>query len=123
MSMHTSLIQSFARISGIVFVLIGILGFIPNPIVGEGALFETNTLHDLVHLMSGILALIVSWMSEGAAKIFLTTFGVIYLLVALMGFFMESPILGILPINSADNWLHVLIALSFIGIGLTPTRR
>jgi hypothetical protein len=66
---------------GIVFVVVGLLGFVNNPIIG---LFATNTAHNLVHLVSGILILIGAFTAIGAGTT-LKVFGVVYALVAILG--------------------------------------
>lgn len=108
--------KKWAMIFGIVFVVIGLLGFIANPIVGRSGFFETNALHDLVHIISGIVMLVVAAKSDKAASTVLIVFGFVYLLVTLLGFFLGSNVLG-LTINPADNWLHLVLAIAFLGVG------
>jgi hypothetical protein len=102
---------------GVVFVVVGILGFIENPIVGDNGYFVTNTVHDLVHLISGILFLIIGFSAAGSSSSALIIFGVVYALVAILGFFAETTILGLVAINFADNILHVVLALAFLIAG------
>lgn len=111
--------KKLAIIFGIVFIVIGLLAFIPNPIVGPGAFFEANVAHDLVHIISGIIFLIVAAKSDKAASTVLTVFGVIYLLVTLLGFIAggDGNLLG-LTINTADNFLHLVLAVVFLAAGL-----
>jgi hypothetical protein len=60
--------KTLALVFGVVFVVAGILGFIPNPIVGRDALFHTNAVHNLVHLIIGAV-LLFGWKSgEGLPK-------------------------------------------------------
>lgn len=103
--------KTLALIFGIIFVLVGLLGFVPNPLVGAGAIFDTNTAHDLVHLVLGIILLAVVFWAPARAALWLKIIGVLYLVVALMGFVMTSPLLGIVAINDADNWLHVVLGV------------
>lgn len=70
---------------GIIFIVIGIWGFIQNPILG---LFLVNTSHNWVHLISGILAVAFAYSGELRAKQFAKVFGVIYGLIAIFGLFM-----------------------------------
>lgn len=106
-------------IFGIVFVVIGLLGFIDNPIVGRSGYFMTNALHDWVHIISGVIFLIVAARSESASSTVLTVFGVIYLLVTLLGFVAASDgnLLG-LTVNGPDNILHLVLAIVFLAAGL-----
>ena len=101
---------------GIVFVLVGILGFISNPLVGANGLFQTDAVHNVIHLIIGVVLLIAA-KSESASRKAIITFAVIYLLLAIVGFFQlgasgqSGKLLGLASANSADNWLHVVLAI------------
>jgi len=113
------MLKNIAIAFGIVFIIVGILGFV-SAVTPNGLLlgyFEVNPAHNVVHLATGVVALIVAFASEKAMRLFFQ----IYALVALMGFFMgNQPLLGIVAINAADNWLHVLIAIValYLGFGM-----
>ena len=117
------MLKNIAIAFGIVFIIVGILGFV-SAVTPNGLLlgyFEVNPAHNVVHLATGVVALIVAFASEKAMRLFFQIFGVIYALVALMGFFTgNQPLLGIVAINAADNWLHVLIAIValYLGFGM-----
>jgi hypothetical protein len=109
-----------ALVIGIVFILVGILGFIPNGIVGAGALFETDALHNIIHLIFGLILLFVALKAAQKAAGTLKVVGVIYLLLAVIGFVQGDTIIGLVPVNAADNWLHLVLgvvigALGFMG--------
>ena len=99
---------------GIIFIVLGLLGFFNNPMFG---LFAVNTLHNLIHLVTGILAVIFAVNSEGAARKFSQWFGVIYALVAILGFAVPTFMSSLVNTNAADNWLHVVFALIFLALG------
>jgi Domain of unknown function (DUF4383) len=81
---------------------------------GDGFLgFEVNAWHNIVHLLSG-LVLLAAFRRRGSAKAVALAFGAVYGLVALIGLIDGSDVLGIIPVNGADNVLH--IALSALGI-------
>lgn len=119
--------KTFAIVLGVVFVLVGILGFVPNPIAGAGAIFDTNHLHDLVHLLFGIILLAVAFMAPAKSGLWLKILGVVYLVLAVLGFLLipsGGMLLGLVEMNTADHYLHVvlgivLIAAAFIGKGAT----
>jgi len=97
---------------GIVLTLFGILGFIPG-VTGGGMLlgiFMVDPLHNIVHLVSGLLALGAVWMWQSYLKLYFQVFGVVYALVAIIGLVQGNTVLGILMVNMADNLLHVVIA-------------
>lgn len=98
---------------GAVFLIIGVLGFIP-PIAPNGmllGLFEVGPLHNIVHLLTGAVALGVAFASPHAARLYFQVFGVIYALVAVLGFFYgDAPLLGIMAHNWGDVWFHLIVA-------------
>jgi len=100
---------------GAVFIVVGLLGFVNHPVLG---IFEVNTLHNLIHLASGILALIYAGMAESQAKTFAVVMGVIYALVTILGFLLGGNILGLIQANLADNLLHLVLAVVFLAVGL-----
>ena len=102
-----------------VFILIGLLGFVPA-LTPHGLLlgiFRVDTMHNLVHLLSGIVA--------GAAalsgnrkyiRMYFKIFGCVYLLVTILGFALGGNLI-LFMVNMADNVLHLLIAASALAIG------
>ncbi len=110
----TGLVKPVTWLFGLVFVVVGLLGFFMNPVLG---LFEVNTLHNLVHLVSGVVALIAASMSVSASRSYLVIFGIVYAIVTIAGFLSFAPVTDLLVINSADNWLHLLITVVFLVVG------
>lgn len=113
--------KTLALLFGIVFVLVGILGFVPNPIVGSMGLFQTNHLHDLVHLLVGVVLVIVAMSAPEKSGSWLKIFGVIYLILAVIGFLLVpngGMLLGLVTMNMADHWLHVVLGVVLIAAGM-----
>jgi uncharacterized membrane protein HdeD (DUF308 family) len=108
------MIKTSVLILGIVFIIIGLLGFFNSPMFG---LFTVNALHNLIHLVTGILAVIFAVNSESAARKFSQWFGIIYAIVAILGFAVPSFMVKLVNTNAADNWLHVIFALIFLALG------
>lgn len=111
-----------AKVFGIIFLVVGALGFIGNPIVGMGGMFHTNMMHNIVHLALGLILLLTAG-TEMKAKLWLKIVGVIYLLVALLGFMsigdnMTTNLLGLVEINGADNWLHLILGVVLFVLGM-----
>ena len=107
--------KKLVQLLGVVFVLVGILGFFNDPILGY---FEVDLMHNLVHLASGVLALIFAGMGSKQAKSFAKVFGVVYLLVAVLGFMGGGDkVLGLIEANQADHYLHVALAVVFLIVG------
>lgn len=112
---------------GILFIAVGLLGFIPNPVIGdsEKAIFHADTLHNMVHIVSGVLFLFFALAAPASAPAFLKIFGVVYLLLGITGiahFAMDGMgrILGILHVNGADNLLHIGLGVAIFVAGLLP---
>jgi hypothetical protein len=117
--------KTLALLFGTVFVLVGILGFIPAVAPNEHLLgiFHVNAAHNAVHLLTGIVAIICGLASEHAAILFFRIFGIVYGLVAVLGLVGgERPILGVLSNNMADVWLHIVIAAVSLLIGFGARR-
>ena len=100
---------------GSVFILVGLLGFVPNPLVSSEGIFETNVLHNLVHLLTGAAFLFGSVVLEGKDQLTLKAVTAAYLGVAVLGFFTEgNMLLGLVHINEADRWLHLGLAMAMV---------
>lgn len=114
------MLKTFAIVFGIALVLVGILGFVPS-VTPNGhllGLFHVNALHNLIHLLSGFAALWCGFSSRYHSRLYFQIFGVIYALVAVLGFFYGyEPIFGIIANNIADAWLHVAIAAGALFLG------
>jgi len=109
--------KNAAILFGVVFLIVGVLGYVPNPIVGPTGLFLTNPLHNIIHLVSGIALLAGAYTSLGSSMM-LKIVGVVYGIVAVCGFFMvmDNMMLGV-AINEADKWLHVALAGAILAAG------
>jgi len=121
------MLKKIAIVFGIVFVAVGALGFVPAVVPDDKllGLFEVNVMHNLVHVVTGVIAILVGINSEAASQTFFRIFGVIYALVAALGvFYGEQPILGVIANNRADVGLHVLIAVIalYLGFALRPRK-
>jgi hypothetical protein len=110
--------KKLAMVFGIVFILVSVLGFIPNGIVGDMGFFHTNLAHDIVHLIVGLALVIVAVKAADKACCALKVFGVVYLLLAIIGFVVVSgssvnSLLGV-HVNGADNWLHLVLGIVLV---------
>lgn len=117
------MVKTAAVLFGAVFLLVGILGFVPAVTKDQMLLgiFHVNAAHNVVHLLSGAIALFAGMTSAGAARVYFRIFGVVYGLVAVMGFMMgDGMLLGLISNNTADTWLHVVIAATSLLLGFMP---
>ena len=120
------MIKGAAILFGLVFLVVGILGFVPAAAPNEMLLgiFHVNTAHNFVHLASGVVFLLCGLAGTGPSRTFFQIFGVVYALVAVLGFFYgDQPLLGLISNNMADVWLHVVLAVAmlFLGFGARET--
>lgn len=103
--------KNLAWAFGIVLTVVGILGFVPG-LTNDGLLlgiFQVDPLHNVIHLLSGVVALVAVMMGAYVRQYF-QVFGVVYALVAILGFVQGDTVLNLIAINMADNVLHVAIA-------------
>jgi Domain of unknown function (DUF4383) len=81
-------------------------------------LFHVNTAHNIVHLASGIVFLLCGMAGPGPSRTFFKIFGIVYALVAVLGFVKGNGLLlGMVANNMADVWLHVVLALAMLYLG------
>lgn len=125
------MLKKAATVVGAVFLLIGIAGFIPGLTVeSEGVrkllgLFEVDAVHNLVHILSG-LAFLAAAQKERWSRTAFQVFGVVYALVTVLGFLggNQGEVLGLIPVNTADNLLHLVLTAAFLYLGFgTPADR
>lgn len=109
----SNMAKMWAMIIGIVFIVIGVIGYIPGGlgIVGPTGFFTTNHLHDIIHLLSGLVILLVALASPASSSAVLKVFGYVYLLVTLLGFVAFSFMQSIILLNGADNYLHLILII------------
>lgn len=106
-----------ARVFGATFILSGLLGFVPNPIVSPHGIFAVNTVHNLIHVATGVAFLVGAQL--GHARQTILTIGVAYVVVTLIGFLTKGDMmLGFIHINVADRWLHAGLAVAILAAGL-----
>jgi hypothetical protein len=125
-----------ATVVAAVFLLVGVLGFIPgittgyNGITAAGhessamlfGIFHVSILHNIVHLLFGVVGLLMA-RTVAAARGFLVGGGAIYLALWIYGLLIDpASAANFVPVNTADNWLHLLLGLGMIGLGLTLSR-
>jgi hypothetical protein len=118
-------IQRVATVSGVIFILVGLVGFTP---VGMGlmqmnggssamllGMFPVNMLHNLVHMLFGVWG-VIAGRSSARAVIYALGSGAAYLLLGVMGLFTDN-LLGIVPIGGYDVVLHLVLAIGLASFG------
>ena len=120
-------VQRVALLFGIVFIAVGVLGLLTDGGMAMNAdmetapkllgLFPVNLLHNVVHLLFGGWGLAAS-RSWGGAKSYAQIGGVIYLVLAVLGF-VAPDTFGLIPIGGNDIWLHAVLGLALAAVGFT----
>jgi hypothetical protein len=126
--------QWFCLIIGGTLVLVGLLGFLaeatfdtsagsdPGALDGENfILFEVNGWHNVVHIASGLFLLALAG-KHRTARTAALAFGAIYAVVTVIGLIDGHDVLGLIPINPADNVLHILLTVAALAVGLVSDR-
>ena len=125
-------IQSVAAFAGVVFVVVGILGFVPGVTTHVGDLsfaghesgakllgiFQVSVLHNLVHLLFGVVGFVLARTADGA-RTYLLGGGVVYLALWVLGVVGGGDWI---PANTADNWLHFGLGIGLIALGYVSGR-
>jgi hypothetical protein len=125
-------VQTAAWLVGAVFLLVGILGFIPGITTnlydglefaghdGDAELlgiFDVSILHNIVHLLFGVAGLTLSRTWTGA-RTFLIGGGLIYLVLWVYGLIIDKDSsANFVPLDSADDWLHLLLGVGMVALG------
>ena len=124
-------IQKVALGYGIVFLLVGIAGFIPGITTGTLSfagpmsdakllgVFQVSGLHNIVHLLYGLVG-IVAAVNRSLSRYYLIWGGVLYLLLFVYGLIVQGTTSGVnfVPVNDPDNWLHFALGVLMSGMGL-----
>lgn len=136
---HTgrSPVQLAAAAVGAVFLLVGVLGFIPGITTDYDQLewaghdshamllgvFQVSVLHNAVHLLFGVAGLAMM-ARVASARGFLVGGGVVYLVLWLYGLVVaEGSQANFVPLNNADDWLHLGLGVGMIALGMLTGRR
>ena len=121
----------YAGVVGATLVVAGIIGFFYNATFTSDesvrdavfGVLDVNGWHNVVHILTGVLGLLAFRAGAYAARTYAMALGVVYLVVAVVGFAVGDgdSILSIVPVNTEDNVLHLLLGVAGVGAWLaTP---
>lgn len=129
-------VQKAALTFGAVFLIVGVAGFIPGITTNYSELtfaghhssamllgiFAVSILHNIVHLLFGVAGIALA-RNAGSARTYLIGGGVIYAVLWLYGLVIDHDSgANFVPVNTADNWLHFVLAVGMIGLGVALGR-
>ena len=112
--------KTVCKILGVVFLLVGVIGFAKSDLLGA----HLSPIHNVVHLVSGAIALYLGFAGTlSAARAFCLVFGVVYLALGILGMAIGTGadrmwMLGPLHLGQADHGIHVLLGVIFLAGGL-----
>ena len=130
-------VQQAALAVGAVFLLVGLLGFIPGVTTAYDTmefaehhseakllgLFQVSILHNIVHLLFGLAGIAMA-RAASTARTFLIGGGVVYLVLWIYGLIIDhDSAANFVPVNTADNWLHFVLGVGMVALGVLLTRR
>ena len=131
-----TLTQTAALTVGAVFLLVGILGFIPGitahydmmSVAGPNSkasllgLFQVSILHNIVHLLFGVAGIALA-RNHDWARLYLIGGGIIYLVLWVYGIAINlTSTANFVPFNTADNWLHLVLGIGMVAAGVLTAR-
>jgi hypothetical protein len=130
-------VSSTSLVVGVAFLLVGVLGFVPGVTTGYGdmagsghasmamlfGVFQVSVLHNVVHLVFGLLGVVMS-RATAAARTFLLVGGAVYLGLWVYGLVTpETSSANFVPLNTADDWLHLVLGIGMVLLGLVMPSR
>lgn len=135
-SMTATPVQKGATVVAIAFLAVGVLGFIPGITTDYDTmrfgghhseaelfgLFQVSILHNIVHLLFGVVGLALARSATGARN-YLIGGGIVYLVLWVYGLIIDqTSAANFVPLNTADNWLHLVLGAAMIGLGVALAR-
>ena len=130
-------VRTAALAVSVVFLLVGVLGFIPGITTDYGSMafaghhsdahllgvFQVSVLHNIVHLLFGAVGLAMA-RTAANARLYLIGGGAVYLVLWLYGLVVgQETAANFVPVNTADDWLHFVLGLGMIALGVLTSRR
>jgi hypothetical protein len=130
--MTATTIQKATTAVAAVFLLVGVLGFVPGVTTDYDTMtfsghesdamllgiFQVSILHNIVHLLFGVVGLVMA-RTFSAARAFLIGGGIVYAVLWVYGLLIDqASSANFVPVNTADNWLHLVLAIGMIALGL-----
>lgn len=135
-AMTATPVQTAATVVAVAFLAVGVLGFIPGITTNYDTLmfgghhseakllglFQVSILHNIVHLLFGIVGLALARTATGA-RTYLLGGGIVYLVLWIYGLIIDqTSAANFVPLNTADNWLHLVLGAAMIGLGIVLSR-
>ena len=121
-SLTAYMAKTLTNIFAIIFILLGLLGFVSNPLIGINALFATDAMHNVLHLVLGVVLLLVAFWANKNLLLWLKIIGALVFLLGVFGIFTVpstgGTLLGFAFTNGASNWFHLIIGVAIFASGI-----
>lgn len=110
--------KTLCKIAGFIFLILGLAGFAAPNLLG----FHLTPIHNIIHILTGAIALYMGFSaSYEAARTFCLIFGVVYLLLGILGFVAPDVVAGVIghptPVGAPDNAFHIVVGIVFLAVG------
>jgi len=117
----TNIAGAWMTLVGLVLVAAGLVGFLNTPLAGSSAnaLLATDTVHNVVHLATGLLALAIAFGVKGEAQVnAVIGFGVLYVII-FVAVVLSPNLFGLfsIPANAALDVIHFAVAAVSLAVG------
>jgi hypothetical protein len=117
------MLRFLAVLFGIAFIFAGVAGYLPMFQINDllFGYFEVNNVHNVIHLVTGVLAIMAAT-SHVSAKFFFKLFGLVYAAIGIWGFWQSGDLI-IMHMNLNDNILHVVVGVIALYLGFVTSRK
>ena len=115
---NARLARLWLQLAGVILVVVGVLGFFPNPIVGPNGLVATDNIHNIVHVLTGLLAFGLLYGMRNDVGTATILFGALYSVV-FIATVISPTLFGIfsVPVNPVDHVIHIGLAVVSLALG------
>lgn len=112
--------KTTTAIFGVILTLLGVLGFVSNPLIGANALFVADAMHNVIHIVLGVTLLVAAFRAGRYNSFWLKGTGFVLFLLGLVGILLVPSagglLFGIAMTNGSTDWFHLVAGIViFIG--------
>lgn len=103
--------------AGILFLL-GIAGFLPNPVISSSGFFKVDAFHNFIHLVCGFILLLAVTRNHKSNNFAFKIFGTFFIVLSVLGFLFgkADKLFDLLTAGNPNNWLHLLLGAALLAL-------
>lgn len=115
---NARLARMWLLLAGVILIVVGVLGFFPNPIVGPDGFVQTDNVHNVVHALTGLLAIALAYLMPNDIGTAALLFGALYAVV-FVATVVSPNLFGLfsVPVNTVDHVIHIGLAVVSLALG------